>query len=308
MADQDAQTLNSTLPATQTGEIGGIVNSDRPFGTNETITTSTVEDDSTPSSSADDKARSDESTKESGEKTLEAAPEGSEETRYDKIPRFQQLRKEAEEAKAIAEAEKLARVRLEAQMEIVNRPVDPPPPVQKAATPPPFKDTSEMDVDELAQWQANDPIGYEKNLREQIKYELLKDLNQHAEKNAAQAANEKDYAEFAQENPDFEARWVDKSIPDFLKAHPGHNPMSAYHEIKKADKQKDTEALIAKVKAETEKEVLDRIKAKQIPTGLGGAPAGTPPPRPSDVRTDRNNQTGGKSAMLRVLQQLRGGA
>jgi hypothetical protein len=299
-------TLNSTLSAKESGEIGGIVNIDRPIGTNETITTSTVEDDGAPPSSADDKARGDESTKESGEKTLETAPEEStEETRYDKIPRFQQLRKEAEDAKAAAEAEKVARIRLEAQMEIVNRPIEPPPPVKAEPT---FKDTSKMDTDDLAQWQANDPIGYERNLRESIKFELLKDLNQHAEKNAAQTAREKDYLVFGQANPDFEARWVDKSIPEFLATHPGHNAMSAYHELKRADREAEVEARIAKVKEDTEREVIERIKAKQTPTGLGDGPAAAPIPRKGDAGADPNNQHGGKSAMLRVLQQLRGGA
>lgn len=277
---EDRQTLNRFTPATETGEIGGLVNSDRPVFADTGIAGSTVEpDDDAPSSgSADDKPADDnaaEATPAGEDKPGEADQGGTEEekdTRLDRNPRFKQILAERDK-------ERIARERLEAQMEILTKPVAPPPPPVKDEAPA-FKDTSKMSEEELAEWQANDPKSYEANLAARIKYELLRDLNQHAEKHSQEAAVEKTYAAFGSANPDFEAKWKTGEVKKYIDTHPGHNPMSAYHEL---TIQERIDAAVAKAKADTEKEVVARINAKQKATVLGSGPAAAKVPLPSEA-------------------------
>lgn len=317
--NQDAQTLNSTLPATMTGEIGGLVNADRPFNAEETTYTSTVDDDDAgPPSGADDKGAKggEDGTTPTGEKKPgEAAKggegEGDEETRFDQHPRFQQLIKERDEAKATADAERITRERLSAQMEILTKVVEPPPKPTKAEAPP-FKDTADMPEDELAQWQANDPKGYEANLAAKIKHELLTDLNKHAEVNSRQNAVDQTYATFAEQNADFNDRWKTGEIKQYIDQHPGHNPMSAYLVMSADAREKTTQARIdeavAKAKVDTEKEVLDRVKAKQkvsVMSGQEPAATITVPGKEDSVLNYPKSQGGMKAGLAQMLATMR---
>jgi len=312
--NQDSQTLNSTLPATETGEIGGLVGSDRPINADDTLNTSTIDtgDDAGTPSGADDKgAASDDKgdLKDGEDKTGEADKGGKaddgDDTRFDKHPRFQQVMKERDE-------ERRTRERLEAQMEILTKVVEPPPKPDKGEEKLPYKDTSTMPEDELAQWQANDPKGYEANLAAKIKHELLKDLNQNAETHSRQSAVEKTYETFAEKNADFNDRWKTGEIKQYIDTHPGHNPMSAYHEMIAESREQAFQArldeAVTKAKADTEKEVLARIKAKQKAHVLDDGPAANihvPGNDDPGNLTTNKSQGGVKGALTNLLHSMR---
>lgn len=307
---QDASTLNASAPATETGEIGGFVNSDRPsFDPDGQNLFGTVEDDDAAGSpsDADDKSAGDDTTGTSTNKEDQPAGDGTgmdnggkaddeENTRFDQHPRFQQLRKERDD-------ERKARERLEAQMEILTKVVDAPPDVEGEKTDNlPYRDTGKMTEEELAEWQANDPKGFADNLAAKIKHELLIDLQRQSEATSHRSAIEQTYTKFGEKNPDFRSKWESGEIKKFIDLYPGHNPMSAYHEIIAEDREKSVQTRIdeavAKAKADTEKEVLARIKSKQKATVLGSGPAVTPVRNDTNPELQDTKRHGGKVAVL----------
>jgi len=325
-SNQDASTLNAGAPATETGEIGGFVNSDRPsFDPDGQNLFGTVEDDDAGSpSDADDKGAgeggegtSNEGQAADGQDGAGADDKGGkaedgEDTRFDQHPRFQQLRKERDD-------ERRARERLEAQMEILTRVVDAPPDVQGGTAKEddlPYRDTSKMTDEEIAEWQANDPKGFADNLTARIKFELLQDMRRQAEVTNKRTATETTYARFAEQNTDFKARWETGEIKRFIDQNPGHNPMSAYHEIvgeeRKAALQKQIDEAVAKAKADTEKEVLARFQAKQKANVLGSGPAINPVRNEATPELQDTKRHGGKvtvlASMLQSMRRAGGGA
>jgi hypothetical protein len=314
-ANEGSQTLNSSLPATETGEIGGLVGSDRPNNADDTLNASTVDTDNdagTPSGADDKGAASDDKGKPpaeedtTGEADKGGTDKGDEETRFDQHPRFQQLRVERDK-------ERIARERLEAQMEILTKVVEPPPKPAKAEELP-YKDTSNMPEDELAQWQANDPKGYEANLEAKITHNLLKNLSQNAETHSRQDAINKEYASHAAEFPDFNERWKTGEIKKFIDAHPGHTPMSAHLRFvvndMKTQHAKEIEEAVTKAKTDTEKEVLARIASKQKAHVLGGGPAASIQVPGSDATelNDTKQHGGLKAGLANLLHTMRQGA
>lgn len=315
---QDASTLNASAPATETGEIGGFVNSDRPsFDPDGQNLFGTVEDDDAAGSpsDADDKSAGDDTTGTSTNKEDQPAGDGTgmdnggkaddeENTRFDQHPRFQQLRKERDD-------ERKARERLEAQMEILTKVVDAPPDVEGEKTDNlPYRDTGKMTEEELAEWQANDPKGFADNLAAKIKHDLLVDMQRQSEATSRRNATEQTYARFAEKNPDFRSRWETGEIKKFIERNPGHNPMSAYHDIISEDREKSVQTRIdeavAKAKTDTEKEVLARIKSKQKANVLGAGPAITPVRDEDASSLNDTKRHGGKVTVLaNMLQSMR---
>lgn len=317
--NQDATTLNVGAPATETGEIGGFVNSDRPsFDPDGQNLFGTVDDDDAGSpSDADDKGAGDNNGK--GTTQDQGAGDGQgagadkggkaddgDDTRFDQHPRFQQIIKERNE-------ERKARERLEAQMEILTKVVDAPPDVQGGKPKEedlPYRDTNAMTEEQLAEWQANDPKGFAENLAAKIKYDLLQDLKQQAAVTAKKTAQEQTYLNFGQKHEDFRTRWESGEIKKYIAENPGHNPMSAYHELVAADRDKSVQAQIdeavAKAKAETEREVLARIQSKQKAAVLGAGPATTPVRTEIDSELQDTKRHGGKVTVLaNILHGMR---
>jgi len=314
---QDASTLNASAPATETGEIGGLVNSDRPsFDPDGQNLFGTVEDDDAGSpSDADDKGAGDDDkgTKDQATDGQDGAgtddggnADDGDETRFDKHPRFQQIMKERDD-------ERRARERLEAQMEILAKVVDAPPDVQGGKPKEedlPYRDIGKMTEEELAEWQANDPKGFADNLAAKIKHELLTDMHRQAEATTRRTATEQTYAKFGEKNTDFRARWDSGEIKKFIDQNPGHNPMSAYHEIISEEREKSVQTRIdeavAKAKADTEKEVLARIQSKQKATVLGPGPAINPVRNEVNPELQDTKRHGGKVTVLAdMLRSMR---
>lgn len=311
-ANQDASTLNAGAPATETGEIGGIVEPDRPsFDPDGQNLFGTVEDDDTGSpSDADDKgAGADEGKAKEGQAAEGGADKGGagedgKKTRYDQDPAWQRIMQERDEARR-------AKERLEAQMEILTKVVDAPPDVQgkSGSADLPYKDTSAMSEEDLAEWQASDPKGYADNLRAQVKYELLRDLEKQKSVETQRSATERTYAEFAQKHPDLQKKWEAGEVQKLMKEHPGHNPMSAYlvsaWDEREATFKTQIEEAVAKAKADTEKEVLAKIKAKQSASVLGGGPAIAPRGDVDPALADTKRHGGMTAVLANKLAQMR---
>lgn len=306
---QDASTLNASAPATETGEIGGFVNSDRPsFDPDGQNLFGTVEDDVESPSDADDKGAGDDTTNKEDQPAGDGtgADKGGkadeeENTRFDQHPRFQQIMKERDE-------ERRTRERLEAQMEILTKVVDAPPDVEGGKKDDlPYRDIGKMTEEELAEWQANDPKGFADNLAARIKHELLTDMQRQSETTSRRNATEQTYTRFSQKNADFRSRWESGEIKNYIDQNPGHNPMSAYHEIISEDREKSVQTRIdeavAKAKADTEKEVLARIKSKQKANVLGAGPATTPVRNEEAPELNDTKRHGGKVTVLASMLQ-----
>lgn len=309
---QDASTLNASAPATETGEIGGFVNSDRPsFDPDGQTLFGTVEDDAGSPSDADDKGAGDDTPNKEDQHAGDGTgtdnggkADDGENTRFDQHPRFQQIMKERDD-------ERKARERLEAQMEILTKVVDAPPDVEGGKKDDlPYRDIGKMTEEELAEWQANDPKGFADNLAAKIKHDLLTDMQRQSEATSRRNATEQTYARFAEKNADFRSRWETGEIKKFIEQNPGHNPMSAYHEIISENREKSVQTRIdeavAKAKADTEKEVLARIKSKQKANVLGAGPATTPVRDEEAPSLNDTKRHGGKVTVLAsMLQSMR---
>ena len=200
-------------------------------------------------------------------------------------------------------------------MEILTKVVDAPPDVQgmDRTKDLPYRDTTEMSEEDLAEWQASDPKGYAANLRAQVKYELLRDLEKQRSAETQRSATERTYAEFAQKHPDLQKKWEQGEVQKLMKDHPGHNPMSAYlvsaWDEREATFKTQLEEATAKAKAEAEKEVLAKIKAKQQASVLGTGPATTPRGEEDPALADTKRH-GGMTAVLagKLAKMRRAGA
>jgi hypothetical protein len=94
----------------------------------------------------------------------------------------------------------------------------------------PYTDITTLTKEEIAEWQAEDPVGYAANLTQQIAYEV-------GQKNQREAAEVRNFARvvktfqsYERENPEFRKMWDDSKQPiqKFMAKHPGHNAISAY--------------------------------------------------------------------------------
>jgi hypothetical protein len=283
----DQATLNETGV---NREVSGIVNTDSPIAPDASQTYHDLDDRSDPteskvaSSAADDKKASDEDKgKGNGEDKDE---------RFDKHPRFQELNERVKNAEKALETEKLERAKLEGRLEgTVQKKVETPEAL-------PFKDISSMTVEQLREWQDDDPKGYAENLKAQARHEAESAIRAETAARAArdneQGNLKKTYETFETKHPDFKEMWESGKIIKFIESNPGHNPISAYHEMTEETKLADA---IAKAKKETEEEVTKRILSKKKATVLSGGPAGAA--RTEEDPALQNTKThGGRTAVL----------
>jgi len=221
-------------------------------------------------------------TEDAGKEGKENTPEpkkdatgDGDETRFDKHPRWQQMLQEREQAKQIAEQERIARARLEGELEALKRQ----PPVEKSPVIPDYKNITALTAEEIAEWQATDPKGFAANMYAQVKAEAIHQLQetlkaeQAAEKN--KVSIEKTYQEFESKNPDFKSMWDSGAIVRFIEENPGNNPLSAYQAMTYETRmQRAIEEAKAKAIKETEEKVNKNWLAKRQARVLGTGPSG----------------------------------
>jgi len=166
--------------------------------------------------------------------------------RFDQHPDWQRMMRERDEARQEAQRIKEERIRLEAERDFLREQRRQP----AQEEPLPYKDTSRMSAEDLAEWMTTDPKGYHDNLviqaREQAKREVRMALEQSEQRRlqeSREASIRRTYEKYEKENPDFKAMWDRGEIQVFLEANPGHNPISAHQ----------TMTMEARVKAAAEK-------------------------------------------------------
>lgn len=258
------------------------------------------------------------------EKTIKTDGEGEQEKgtgdegdgRFDKHPRWQQIMRERDEARrkaeeAYLEAQRIReeRIRLEVERDFLRE--------QKQAAASqqehlPYRDTSSMSAEEIAEWMTTDPKGYHDNLiiqaREQAKREVQAVIEQ-SERQQQQRAREerikKTYELYEKENPDFRTMWDRGEIQAFLEANPGHNPISAHQLM-------TMEARIKAVAEQAAKEAEERTnrnwQAKRQAAVLGTGPSGIGATDADNELQNTKARGGPVSVLVNRLQKLRAAA
>ena len=249
-----------------------------------------------------------------GEQGKETDGEGD--TRFDRHPRWQQIMRERDEARRAAEEARLEaqrireeRIRLEAERDFLRE-------QQQGKTaaeePLPYRDTSQLSAEEIAEWMTNDPKGYHDNLviqaREQAKREvraMLEHSERQRQEREYEAARKRTYEQYAKANPDFLQMWDRKEIQAFMEANPGHNPISAHQMLTMERRIKEAAEKAAR---EAEEKVNKNWQAKRQAAVIGSGPAGVGTPS-DDAELNNTKERGGPvSVLVSRLQRMRAAA
>ena len=289
MPDQDTQTLNGSSANEVNTEVGGIVTADSPKVMPTEINQFNDLDNDASSAAQDDKGKGkiDEGKKDASGKGKE---DSSDDTRFDQHPRFQQLRREKEEAL-------LKAAKLEGQLEATRITAQP---VKKEDPAPlPFKDINKMTPEQIREWQEDDPKGFAENLQKQAihiaKEEITRESNLRMQAEREKGGLQKSYEEFEKAYPDFRKMWDSGEIMTYLNTHPAENPKSAYFQLTLTNKIAEA---VAKAKKETEEEVTKRFQAKRNAKVLGGDGPSGAARTDEDPALQNTKQHGGRTAVL----------
>lgn len=214
--------------------------------------------------------------------------------RFDKHPRFQQLNERVKKAES---DNAMLRQRLE-QIEAATPSGDKSTPPQDQK--PTFKDVQEMSDEELLEWQQSDPKSYHANLLAQAKHEMGQDVSQSLDKQTYEAAIERTFDGFAEKNPEFDEMWDRGELQAYMNKHPGHNAISAYHELTQEKRIADAvDKAREEAKKEAEKEFQDNLKTRREAQVLSSGPspaAGTVDTIPPELQDTR--KYGGRTKVL----------
>lgn len=197
------------------------------------------------------------------------AAKGGDEDRFDKHPRFQELRERA--------------IKAEAKVAMFEKSPLNPAFIPAAEGKPEFKDISSMSAEEIREWQEDDPKGFAENIRQQAVWEAKQSLKHESLRDQTVSGIEKTFSDYAASNPTFNEMWESGEIEQFMNAHPGHNAISAHMAITAAagqtDVQKKIEEAVAKARKEEREKVTKDFQAKRnatvISSGAGATGRGT---------------------------------
>ena len=243
--------------------------------------------------------------KDTPEQKKDATSEGDE-TRFDKHPRWQQMLQEREQAKQTADQERIARAKLEGELEALKRQ----PPAEKPPVKTDYKDITALTAEEIAEWQATDPKGFAANMYAQVKAEAMTQMQESLKAEREQEKNrisiEKTYKEFEDKHKDFKPMWDSGEIVKFIEANPGHNPISAYQAMTYENRmEKAIEEARAKAIKETEEKVNKNWQAKRTARVLGAGPSGTGTETEDKELKDVKTQGGIYNVLAKRLDRLR---
>lgn len=222
--------------------------------------------------------------------------------RFDKHPRFQEIIGQRDNART-----ELTTIRSE--LDLLKNQVATNVP-EKEPEPRPYKDITQMSEEEILDWQSEKPVEFARNLYQQVLYETKATLTAEGQRKKQESSIDKTYQEFGEKNSDFDAMWKTGELTKYINANPGHNAISAYHELKAeslvSGNQKTIDEAITKAVAAKEAEMLKNFKAKKTATVLGGGPAQGP--APIDPELSNTRAKGGLVTTLAArLVALRGG-
>jgi len=213
-------------------------------------------------------------------------PKG-EESRFDKDPAWQRIIKERNEANERVQ-------RLEAKVDQLTTGLlsGKKPGEEESKS---FKD---MEDEELRDLMDDDPKGFVANLIKQVQDDVFGELESQSEREARQSAVIETIDAFAKEHEDFDKMWDEGKIQAYIKDHPGHNSISAYHMIRKDDfvSKEDHEKI---VKQEIEKDRANRGHKQLASTqGAGGGGARTLQAQAGSPELKDTKSGGGRTSVL----------
>ena len=209
------------------------------------------------------KTEEDDKAKDKGkEAEAKETPAKADEDRFDKHPRFQELIKGRREDK-----DNIAT--LTQQIEALQKP-------QKEEKPA-YKDMGAMTNEQLLEWQEENPQEYVKNLsqqiRDEVRREVLGEVTQSLEAQREQAerkAIEKTYVSYAKENPDFDEMWDGGELTSYMDENPGHTAISAHQMLTMEKRIQDA---VEEATKDAEKKAASNLKVKQNARVLGSGPS-----------------------------------
>lgn len=226
-------------------------------------------------------------SKESGEKTDEETDKelSGQEDRFDKHPRFKEIRTRADNAeKRVTQLEAKIERLLEGQTQ------------KPGKEELPFKDINKMSAEELLDFQAENPHAYYQNVLAQAKHELGSDFDSRLEQRSSEDAIVDTFQRFADDHPDFDEMWDRGELKAFMDQNPGHNAISAY-QILTLDK--TIEDAVDKAVKEAEKKFTANQRAKRESKSLSGGPQTTgTQDAPKDSELQDSTKFGGKTRVL----------
>jgi len=293
MSISTEQTLNdvgiSSDPAIVDPDSEGII---------ETVDTGSSDDDSsaetiTGSEGKDDAAATDQ--------TDTGKALSGDDDRFDKHPRWQEMRSKTEEAERRAIAAE-AENKVLKDMGLHKAPV-----THQAPAMLPYVDIRTLTDEQVADAMRDNPKAFSDNLYLQIKTEAIRDamaaIKAETAKEQQDRVLQETYVKFEDNNPDFRPMWNKGEIQKFMESNPGHNPMSAYQAM----------TLPARIEAAT-KEAVEKARktfetdqlAKRKATTLGKT---TQSPQPdTDAELKNAKDSGGVvSVIAHRLARMRAG-
>jgi hypothetical protein len=216
-----------------------------------------------------------------GEEDLKGKP-------FHEHPRFQEITKERDEARAELQEMKGRLAVLETYASRGGGGSDATGQDQSGGQQADYEDLTKLSKDEVLDRLSEDPLSVLANFARQVRHEVRADVLKEVEEANATQSVEKTYQSYSEANPDFQAMLRSGEIDRYIANNPGHNPISAHmalteekriaDAVEKAKKEADTDAeKAAKEKAAAEKKVAEeaakQAKAKQDAKTLSGGPA-----------------------------------
>jgi hypothetical protein len=206
----------------------------------------TADEKAAEAKAADDKAAAD-----------KAAAEKADLERFDKHPRFQELRQTIKDLQEQVKAATTPKEQADAKATAAAR-------EEKDL---PYKDISVMSKEELLEWQEDDPVGYAANLQQQILHENREILKAEAAEKARKTEAETQqqtirntFETYEKDNPDFREKWDKGEIQKVMDENPGIGAIGAHLKMTLDTRLKDA---VAKAVKETTEKVTKNFQAKR---------------------------------------------
>lgn len=222
---------------------------------------------------------------------------GGQDDRFDKHPRFQELRTERDEFR-----EKLARTEGE-NVALKDQIAKATPAVTSDSTATGF-DMTKMSSEEIHDQFAEEPGALFGNFAVQLAQEVKQYVDQGLTQKSQATKVEETFSQYTKDNPDFDGMWKSGEITKYINAHPGHTPISA-HQILTGEA-KINKAVEEAVKAK-EKQIMADLKVKRNAAVLGegpSAPANSSREAPAELK-DTKKHGGLNTVLAQRLARMR---
>lgn len=228
-----------------------------------------------------------------------AEAEKAEMERFDKHPRFQELRQTIKDLQEQVKAATTPKEQADAKATAKDR-------EEKAL---PYKDITQMSKEEILEWQEDDPVGYAANLQQQILHENREILKAEETEKARKAETEqhqtsirKTFETYEKENPDFRELWDKGEIQKVMDQNPGIGAIGAHMKMSIDARIKDE---VEKARKDEREKVIRNFQAKRDAKviGDGGSIKGAGG-IPEELK-DTDKYGGKNSAMALRLSRMR---